>query len=202
MLLETGMKNKTFNKSLKAGLVLVAFCGGAVGNALAQEISSDIFSSPFNSCFADGYNLSLVTQDQAYATAECFTSLLEKEGAETAYLGASKHTIMEYSVSWYSAAAAKGHELAQANLDTNMTALNLLEQEMYFGVKTQDQQLLASEKVFQTLDTDNNGVLSLAEASSSPTLKEVFSKSDFDNDGMLNFGEYTILSGEATAAGN
>jgi len=197
-----GMKNKSLNITFKAGLVLVTFCGGAVGNALAQETGSDIFSSPFDSCFADGYNISLVTQDQAYATAECFTSLLKKEGAETAYLGASKHTIMEYSVSWYSAAATKGHELAQTNLNTNMVALNLLEKEMFFGIKTQDQQLLASEKNFRRLDTDDNGVLSLAEASSSPALKSAFSSSDFDNDGTLNFGEYTIQSGEATAAGN
>jgi len=196
------MKNKTLNKSFRARLALVVFCGASFGNALAQENSSDIYSSPFDTCFENGYNLSLLTQDQTYATAQCFTSLLEKKGYETAYLGASVHTIMEYSVSWYAAAAEKGHKLAQANLDTNLFAMSTLENHMHFGLKEQDQQLLASEKVFQALDTDDNGMLTLAEASSSLVLKEAFSKSDFDNDGLLNFGEYTILSGEATAAGN
>jgi len=196
------MNDNKLNKSLKARLALVVFCGASFGNALAQENSADIFSSPFDACFENGYNLSLLTQDQTYSTAQCFTSLLEMKGAETTYLGASEHTIMEYSVSWYAAAAEKGHKLAQENLDAGIAAMSTLENHTHFGLKEPDQQLLASEKAFQTLDTDDNGMLTLAEASSSLALKEVFSKSDFDNDGMLNFGEYTILSGEATAAGN
>ena len=198
------MNTKSLNQRSSTKLAFVIICSGVLGSAIAQEqnVSSELFSSPFDACFENGYNIDQVTQDQAYATAKCFTALLETPQTKTSNLGASKHTILEYSVSWYSAAAEKGHKLSQTNLDTYTLALNQFDKNNHFSTRDQSQLLLASEKTFQALDTDNNGSLSLAEASSSPSLKNAFLQSDIDNDGLLNFGEYTILSGEATAAGN
>ena len=195
------MNNTRINKISSATLVLIMCYGASFTHAATNENISNIYSSQFDSCFSEGYNVDELTQDQTYITAQCFTSLLEKEGADTASLGASKLTIMQYSDSWYKAAIEKGHKLAQDNLDANTIAFNTLKQQTHFGIIEQDGQLLASEKAFKALDADNNGTLSLNEASNSQGLKLAFSEIDFDNDGMLSVGEYTIQYGEMTAAG-
>jgi len=196
------MKNTRINKLSNASLVLIMCCGASSVNASAEENISDIYSSNFDACFTEGYNISELTKDQIYTTAQCFTSLLEKHDLPTDSLGASKLTIMQYSDSWYRAAVEKGHQLAQTNLDSNMLAFTALEQQTHFGTIVHDDQLLASEKAFNSLDLDGNGLISIAEASNSTNLKKTFSKVDFDNDGVLSAGEYTILYGEMTAAGN
>jgi hypothetical protein len=195
------MKNTKINKLSRASLVLIMCYGTSFTHAATDEIISDIYSSKFDSCFSEGYNIDKLTQDQAFITAQCFTSLLEIEGADITFLGASKLTIMQYSDSWYKAAIEKGHKLAQAKLDANTIAFNTLKQQAHFGIIEQDEQLLASEKTFKTLDADKNGTLSFAEASSSQDLKAAFTEIDFDNDGKLSVGEYTIQYGEMTAAG-
>jgi|GEM_PF-4305383 len=196
------MKNTRINKLSSASLVLIMCYGISSANALAAETNSDIYSSDFDDCFSEGYNISELTKGQIYTTAQCFTSLLETSGAEAASLGASKLTIMQYSDSWYRAAVEKGHKQAQSGLDANLIAFSALEQQTHFSVIAQDDQLLASEKAFNSLDTDRNGMLSLAEASISKELKDTFSEVDYDSDGVLSAGEYTILYGDITAAGN
>jgi len=190
------------NKISRASLVLLMSYGFTSACNAAEENFSGIYSSQFDSCFSEGYNVDELTQDQAYITAQCFTELLEQEGVDTESLGASKLTIMQYSDSWYKAALEKGHKLAKDSLDANTIAFNALKLQTHFGLIEQNSQLLASEKAFNALDTDGNGLLSLAEASSSKNLKEAFSKVDFDSDGVLSAGEYTILYGDMTAAGN
>ena len=111
------MNNTRINKISSATLVLIMCYGASFTHAATNENISNIYSSQFDSCFSEGYNVDELTQDQTYITAQCFTSLLEKEGADTASLGASKLTIMQYSDSWYKAAIEKGHKLAQDNLD-------------------------------------------------------------------------------------
>lgn len=189
------MKNSALKQSIGICALSLACTGIFATSTVAQEIESDLYNTPFDSCFVDGYNLSEVTAQQAYETANCFTTLLQRDSDSN--LGASKHTILEYSVSWYQAAANKGNTMAQTNLSTNLLALSSLET----GLLSQGEQMLASEQVFNVLDADNNGLLTVAEASSSQDLKAIFSDSDIDNDGMLSYGEYTISAGEATAAG-
>jgi len=196
------MKNTKINKLSNASLVLIMSCGASLASASTEDNSSDFYSSAFDACFSEGYNISELTKDQIYITAKCFTSLLEKEDSETASLGASKLTIMQYSDSWYRAAIEKGHNQALDSLNANMIAFTALEQQTHFGIIAQDDQLLASEKAFNALDSDKDGLLSLAEASTSKNLKKNFSKVDFDNDGVLSAGEYTILYGDMTASGN
>lgn len=196
------MKIKTIKDSLNVCLVSAVVSGFAVGAATANENTSeevaDLYGSPFDSCFVAGYNQDLVDQKQAYETAQCFTTLLSKAN-ETDYLGASTHTIMQYSASWYKAAAEKGHSQAESELATNLLALSRLENSLESSAG--DIQMLASEKQFQALDIDGNGSLTLAEASVSSEIKNQFEKSDIDQDGSISFGEYSIRSGEATAAG-
>ena len=201
-LLESAMKNTIINKLSIASFFLIMCYGITFVNAAAEDTISDIYSSGFDACFSEGYHISELTKSQIYTTAQCFTSLLKKEGTEAVSLGASKLTIMQYSDSWYKAAVEKGHKQAQSSLDANRVAFNALEQQTYFGVIVQEDQLLASEKVFNSLDTDGNGMLSLAEASNSKNLKDTFSEVDYDNDGVLSAGEYIILYGDMTAAGN
>jgi len=196
------MKNIRINKLSNVSLVLIMCCGVSSVSAAVEDGTSDIYSSDFDACFSEGYNTSELTKDQIYFTAQCFTSLLEKEGSETTSLGASKLTIMQYSDSWYRAAIEKGHKLALDSLNANLVAFSALEQQTHFGIMAQDDQLLASEKAFNALDIDRDGLLSLAEASTSKNLKKNFSKVDFDNDGVLSAGEYTILYGDMTASGN
>jgi len=196
------MKKKIIKKLPNASLVLVlCYSAISVGSASEENITG-IYSSDFDNCFSEGYNIAELTKDQIYLTAQCFTSLLEKEKIEFASLGASKLTIMQYSDSWYRAAVEKGHKLAQAHLDSNIVAFTALEQQTHFGITAPVEQLLASEIAFNALDIDGNGLLSLSEASASKNLKKAFSKVDFDSDGDLSAGEYTILYGDMTAAGN
>ncbi|MFT7185660.1 MAG: hypothetical protein ACI84K_001042 [Pseudohongiellaceae bacterium] len=195
------MKNITINTLTNASLALIIYYT-ASSSAASEEIVVDIYSSGFYGCFSDGYNASELSKDQIYITAECFTALLEKEELETASLGASKLTIMQYSDSWYRAAAAKGHDQAQAKIKANLAFMVSLEQRTHFGMAPHELQLFASENAFKALDSDRNGFISLAEASVSKKITADFAKSDYDKDDMLSPGEYTIQFGEMTSAGN
>lgn len=193
------MKKKALNRALGTCVVSVALCGIGAGNVLAQDSGSGIFDSPFDRCFENGYNVDLVTVDQAFATAECFTSLIEP--GDSGYLGASEATIMQYSASWYEAAARKGHKLAANKYETNLLALNAMDHQKSMSLNGDQQSMLASEQVFKSMDIDNDGLLTVAEVNVGE-LKASFAKTDIDSDGVLSYGEYTIYSGDATAAGN
>ena len=195
------MKNTTMNKLSSASLVLIMGYSTLSFGTSNDESFVDIYNSEFHACFSEGYNTSELSKDQLYTTAQCFTNLLQKEETQAVSLGASKLTIMQYSDSWYRAAADKGHKLAQKGLDKNLFALAKLEGQTHFGTAPQEEQMFASEKVFKILDTDKDGFISIAEASTTEYIKNDFSKTDFDNDGMLSQGEYTIQYGESTAAG-
>ncbi|MFT5718196.1 MAG: hypothetical protein ACI9T7_002401 [Oleiphilaceae bacterium] len=195
------MKNTIINTLTNASLSLI-ICYSASSGAESKENVADIYNSDFYGCFSEGYNVTELSKDQIYITAQCFSALLEKESSETASLGASKLTIMQYSDSWYRAASVKGHEHAQAKIEANLASLASLEQQTYFGMAPHDLQLLASENAFNALDSDHNGFISLDEASVSKKIKEEFANTDYDSDGMLSPGEYTIEFGEITAAGN
>jgi len=164
-------------------------------------VSDGIFSSPFDSCFENGYHVDDLTSEQAFSTAQCFTALLDSD-VPAMELGASKHTIQEYSLSWYMAAADKGHALALSKLSKNLIALNQLEQTLHSRVTDTQWQMLASDPAFKALDANGDGVLSKSETSSNSDLQNAFAQSDFDNDGVLSIGEYAVNYGEATAAGN
>lgn len=175
--------------------------GALVKGALAEDLSTDLFGSPFDTCFEHGYNVDLLTQNQAFATAQCFTTLLDSD-LDTMALGASPHTIRQYAASWFDAAANKGHALALAKASEQRIALNRLEQHIHSDVTDAEWQLLAADTTFQALDADHNGLLSVAEVAPSDALQRAFMDADFDRDGVLSIAEYTIINGEATAAGN
>jgi hypothetical protein len=195
------MKIITINTLTHASLALILCCSTSSVVATG-EIVTDIYSSDFENCFSEGYNNSDLSKDQIYLTAECFTALLKKEKLQAASIGASKLTIMQYSDSWYKAAANMGHLQAKDKIDSNLASLASLEQQTHFGMAPHDQLLFASENAFKALDSDRDGFISLVEATASKKIKENFAKTDYDNDGMLSPGEYTIEFGEMTAAGN
>ncbi len=189
------------SKYLQVGLATLLCCSGANADDSQTQLSDDIFGSPFDVCFEHGYNATLVTQDQAYETAECFSELLDKNIADERILGANKHTVLQYSISWYEAAAQKGHHGAAEKLSANVAKLMRHELKSKNGLYNEAQQLLASEKTFKALDTDQNGVLSAEESIASAEVNALLVDADLNNDGQLSFTEYTIGTGEATAAG-
>lgn len=180
-------------KSIKNSLIVAGLLGFSATSTVAQQATDDLFGSPFDQCFENGYNVDEVTKDEAFKTAECFNELLETNEE----VGASMETLLQYSASWYQAAAEKGHEQGMVRLESSHLALSFLE----FGQKRK-QQKLASERAFDSYDTNNDGVLSVAEAAVSESLKSSFKDTDFDNDGVLSLGEFTVVNGDATAAGN
>ena len=189
------MMNQQVKRSIGVSLLV---CGLSSGATFAQEPSADLFGSPFDHCFADGYNISEVTGEEAFATAECFTDLLVEEQAKPGFLGASKHTILEYSASWYQAAADKGHPNAKVHVMQSFAAIDAL---INSHINTNEANLLASEQKFQSLDRDSNGLLTGSELASSTDLRNSLQSTDLDQDGALSYGEYAINYGEATAAG-
>lgn len=194
------MKNKTFNHAVKACLFSVTISGASLAMAsdASNEESSDFFySSAFDSCFKDGYNIAELNEKQIFSTAQCFDGLLTGNEVNP---GASRHTIMAYAVNWYEAAAEKGHQGARKAAKANLLALNALENQTATQL-SEATTLLASEQDFNALDMNGDGLLSVAEASVSESLKSQFEKADIDRDGLISVGEYTINSGEATAAG-
>ncbi|MDX1452475.1 MAG: hypothetical protein R3183_07940 [Oleiphilaceae bacterium] len=182
-------------------LFLSLICqAGMIANTSAQEKTADLFGTPFDMCFEHGYNVDDVTQQQAFATAQCFTTLLET-GVDPMVTGASEHTIRQYATSWYSAAADKGHALALAHITRTLIALNQLEQSLHSRVTDAEWQLLAQNQSFVSLDTNRDGFLSADEAAQSSDIQLGFSTVDMDKDGLVSIAEYTIKHGEATAAG-
>ncbi len=195
------MNMKVIAQSFKVSFFSLFVLGGWFSHAMAQEAPTDIYSSPFDACFENGYNVDTVSQIQAFDTAQCFASLLVNGESDPMVLGASAHTIREYSMSWYRAAADKGHPLALSHLTKHLIALNDLEQQLHSQVTDAEWQMMASDETFRNLDANKDGMLSVAEASASSDLQQSFSQSDFDRDGLLSIGEYTVTHGEATAAG-
>lgn len=193
--------NMKVNATLQTLALSFLLNGALVNGALAEDLSTDLFGSPFDACFEHGYNVDLLTQNQAFATAQCFTTLLDSD-LDAMALGASPHTIRQYAASWFDAAASKGHALALAKASEQRIALNRLEQHIHSDVTDAEWQLLAADTTFQALDADHNGLLSVAEVAPSDALQRAFINADFDQDGVLSIAEYTILNGEATAAGN
>lgn len=182
-------------------LLFSILCNGALfSSASAEQSTIDLFDTPFDHCFEHGYHLDAVTQDQAFATAQCFTNLLSSE-SDVAALGASVHTIRQYAASWYSAAAAKGHALALAQISKQLIALNQLEQTLHSRITDAQWQLLAADTTFKTLDINRDGALSPVEVAAAGELKSGLLQGDLDQDGLLSLAEYTVHNGEATASG-
>lgn len=195
------MKTKVSKKLLNASLPLI-LCSSIFSGATASEVAhTGIYSSAFDDCFSEGYHLSELSKEQIYTTALCFSGLLDSEQKNITTLGASKLTILQYSDSWYQAAANLGHEHAQAKHQANRDLISSFEQETHFGIAPLEETMFASENLFKRLDVNKDGLLSAEEAASSPALKQHFAKADFDDNGTLSVGEYAIEFGEMTAAG-
>lgn len=177
-------------QSLLSCAALMMFSGNLMAS---EEVVEDLFATPFDACLAMSQDVVDVTSADAFNIAECFSSLLSGQAVRS---GAGVHTIMQYSSSWYGIAADKGHEQARVNLNENLLALYRMDDGVDSG------HTLASEKVFQDLDLDQNGMLSRAEVASNDLVRDQFAVTDLDSDGVLSYGEYVIVAGEATAAGN
>ena len=167
----------------------------------AEEEGSTVYDTEFDKCFSDGYNASALTKEQIYITAECFKALIDIDATQETTLGASELTILQYAISWYDAAAVKGHKKAGNQLKSQQELLVSLVSDTHFGGVSEAEQMFASETQFKALDTDGDGLLSLNEAAESNRVIQNFSKTDYDNDGMISSGEYAIEFGEMTAAG-
>jgi hypothetical protein len=185
------IKRKKVNKVV-AGCVFAVCFGGPV--LASEEVSEDLFATPFEGCLFKGNDASELNHQEAYDVAMCFDALLSAKGAN---IGASLHTVQQYSASWYAFAVEKGHEAAAERLSQSLLALQQIESASVGGA--QGAGILPSEQRFKKLDLDGDGVLSLAEAGD---LSKGLGSMDIDNDGLISFGEFSIGAGEATAAGN
>lgn len=187
------MKIKTLTKTGFLAAVLIGSpVTGHAEESVSEQAFDDLYGSPFDTCFENGYNNREVTKEHAFETAECFSTLLESSED----MGADMQTILQYTSSWYQTAAEMGHEQALVRMESSLLALSFLD----YGIEMSRKKLEA-ERVFDSYDANKDGMLTLAEVDASEKLKASFKASDLDQDGVLSVGEFTIINGEATAAG-
>jgi TPR repeat protein len=196
------MNKSTVNSSPSKTFITFILSSVMSGSLMASDILPEaankgaisLYATPFDACLEMGNQVAEQTMDEAFSVAECFSSLLSDQESS---VGANISTLIQYSTSWYTLAAEKGHKEAQVNLNKNLIALNQLDS----STNSPSGKLLASERTFHSLDLDKNGMLSEKELASNINLKIQLSTSDIDQDGQLSYGEYSIVAGEATASG-
>jgi len=197
------------NLLLMANSLLLIGCGGSeyaeIQGAVITMSADGV--GPFYECFDSGYNDTIILSEDAYQKGECFMSLvqentnLDQNTIKKLAVGANQHTILQYADSWYAMAASKDHPLAKLRLNHNQLALYSMESNL-LGREKANAELLASEKEFNFLDTDQSGLLTIQEGLANQALAQAFFASDFNEDGKISIDEYIIFSSEATAAGN
>ena len=194
------MKKRSKSSRIAASVLCVSLSGACIAEQAQpeEEFLGFIGPEPFQVCFDEHYYDSEVSAEQAYARAECFSQLLDKNVGGSEAVSQDKIMLLrQYTDSWLLAAAERGHSIAKQQLESNRVALSSFD---YKGLNSDSQQL-ASEKEFEEIDTDHNGFLNKWETVEHNDLYATFTTKDLDADGIVSREEFMIFYGEATAAG-